>query len=285
MADSEFKLRRGIHDVYAAEVTVDNEDSYTVGDIFHLIPVGTLSRSVSSDKTDTYYDDHVFATVGSEGATELSFEGASLRQGQIARLLGKDVDSATGAILDGGDYVEKYFAVVGVAEGLDGSDEWFSFLKGSFTAPEIDDTTKDDSTNANGMTLTYSAIKTVHKFSGKRRKSVTADSTTSQLLTGKSWSAQIVTPDNVATIIQAAVAQTGIIVTPTTATVGAGSTTTLTAALVPATAIGSVSWSTSDGSKATVTNGGVVTGVAAGSAVITASCNGFSASCTVTVTE
>lgn len=282
MADSEFKLRRGIHDVYAAEVTVDNEDNYTVGDIFHLIPVGTLSRSVSSDKTDTYFDDHVFATVGSEGATALTFEGASLRQGQIARILGKDIDPTTGAVLDSGDYVEKYFAVVGVAEGLDGSDEWFSFLKGSFTAPEIDDTTKDDSTNANGMTVNYSAIKTVHKFGGKRRKAVTADSTTSQLKTGKTWSAQIVTPDNVAEIIQAAVAQTGITVTPTTATVEVGSSTTLTAALVPATAIGTVSWSTSDGSKAIV-SGGVVTGVAAGSAVITASCNGFSASCTVTV--
>lgn len=284
MADSEFKLRRGIHDVYAAEVTVDNEDNYTVGDIFHLIPVATLSRSVSSDKTVTYFDDHVVATVGTEGATALAFEGASLRQGQIARILGKDIDPTTGAVLDSGDYVEKYFAVVGVAEGLDGSDEWFSFLKGSFTAPEIDDATKDDSTNANGMTLNYSAIKTVHKFSGNRRKAVTADSTTSQLKTGKTWSAQIVTPDNVAEIIQAAIAQTGVTVTPTTASVNVGESTTLTAALVPATAIGTVSWSTSDGSKAIV-SGGVVTGVAAGSAVITASCNGFSASCTVTVSE
>jgi uncharacterized protein YjdB len=124
----------------------------------------------------------------------------------------------------------------------------------------------------------------VHKFSGKRRKAVTADSTTSQLKTGKTWSAQIVTPDNIAEIIQAAVAQTGVTVTPATASIGIGESTTLTAALVPATAIGTVSWSTSDGSKAIV-SGGVVTGVAAGSAVITASCNGFSASCTVTVSE
>ena len=48
----------------------------------------------------------------------------------------------------------------------------------------------------------------------------------------------------------------------------AGSTTTLTATVVPSNA--TVTWSTSDGDVATV-EGGTVTGVAAGSATITAS--------------
>ena len=43
-------------------------------------------------------------------------------------------------------------------------------------------------------------------------------------------------------------------------------------------------WGTSDASKATVSKTGVVTGVAAGSAVITAYFAGVTASCTVTVT-
>lgn len=46
---------------------------------------------------------------------------------------------------------------------------------------------------------------------------------------------------------------------------------------------GTVSWTSATTSKATVDSNGLVTGVTAGSSVITATCNGLSASCTVTV--
>lgn len=48
---------------------------------------------------------------------------------------------------------------------------------------------------------------------------------------------------------------------------------------------GAVTWSSGTTAKATVDSNGVVKGVAAGSSVITATCNGLSASCTVTVTS
>ena len=48
---------------------------------------------------------------------------------------------------------------------------------------------------------------------------------------------------------------------------------------------GAVTWTSGTTAKATVDSNGVVKGVAAGSSVITATCNGLSASCTVTVTS
>lgn len=75
---------------------------------------------------------------------------------------------------------------------------------------------------------------------------------------------------------------TAIALDKSTVSVAHGSTTTLVATTTPAG--GRVTWATSAPSKATVNSSGVVTGVAAGSAVITAICNGLSASCTVTVT-
>ena len=48
---------------------------------------------------------------------------------------------------------------------------------------------------------------------------------------------------------------------------------------------GPVSWETSNSAKATVSSAGLVEGVASGSAVITASCNGLTAQCSVTVTN
>lgn len=68
--------------------------------------------------------------------------------------------------------------------------------------------------------------------------------------------------------------------TNTAAIVGTG-TVQLVAFTEPGT--GTVSWASATTSKATVNSSGLVTGVATGSSVITATCNGLTATCTVTV--
>lgn len=67
-----------------------------------------------------------------------------------------------------------------------------------------------------------------------------------------------------------------------TLSVAHGSTGQITATTTPAGM--RVTWGTSDATKATVDQSGLVTGVAAGSATITATFGGLTASCTVTVT-
>lgn len=67
-----------------------------------------------------------------------------------------------------------------------------------------------------------------------------------------------------------------------TATVAASETVQLFALITPG--MGEVTWDSATKAKATVDDNGVVTGVAAGSSVITATCDGLTASCTVTVT-
>lgn len=202
----EFKLRRGLKNVFVAEITNDDntETGYTTGTPYHLIPAGTMTRSPSSDSANTWFDDVVFATVGTEGATEITIEGASLRADAVAKLLGKDIDSTTGAVIDSGEYQEKYWALGGEAEGLDGSSEFFWFLKGTFTAPEESDRTKDESTDADGMTLTFNAIQTTHTFTSTSKvcKRVVIDTTTTELKADQEWTAQVVTPDNLSTICQ-----------------------------------------------------------------------------------
>ena len=78
---------------------------------------------------------------------------------------------------------------------------------------------------------------------------------------------------------------TGITLSRSTATVEAGKRLQLTATVTPDSAADkSVTWTTSAGAVATV-SGGIVTGVSAGMATITATtANGLSAVCTVTVT-
>ena len=74
------------------------------------------------------------------------------------------------------------------------------------------------------------------------------------------------------------------ILLPATASVASGGTLPLTATLVPFGVKAAVTWASATTAKATVDSNGVVTGVATGSSVITATAGGMSASCTVTVT-
>ena len=75
-------------------------------------------------------------------------------------------------------------------------------------------------------------------------------------------------------------------VSPSTATVAVSGTQALTATVAPATATNqNVTWSSSDTDVATVDDDGVVTGVSAGTATITATTvdGGFTDTCSVTV--
>ena len=76
----------------------------------------------------------------------------------------------------------------------------------------------------------------------------------------------------------------GIRLATDTATVAVGGRVKLAAILDPAGVSGTVTWASATPAKATVDTDGTVTGVAAGSSIITATCNGLTASCTVTVT-
>lgn len=208
MANNEkFVLKRGLKNVYAAEIlTDDNEQNsgYTTGTPFHLIPAGEMSRTVDSEKQDIFYDDVVFATVGKEGATEISITGAALRPDALAQINNKDVDATTGAVVDSGEFAPKYFALGGEAENLDGTSELFWFAKGTFSIPEQTDKTKDDSTDTNGMTLTFSAVQTQHIFELKNKpcKRVVIDTNVTEVKSGESWTAQVVTPDNLSDVVQ-----------------------------------------------------------------------------------
>lgn len=91
--------------------------------------------------------------------------------------------------------------------------------------------------------------------------------------------------DSTSTPVENPDVPTGISLSASTATVEAGKRLQLTATVTPDTAADkSVTWTTSAPAVATVSKG-VVTGVAAGTATITASTvNGLTATCTVTVT-
>jgi len=198
-----FTLKRGLDNIYAAEVTEDSATAFTTGTPFHLIPAGEMSVTVDNESTEFYFDNTVFAEVGREGSSELTITGAGLRAAAIANLNGKSVDSTTGAVIDDGNYHVKYYALGARKKNIDGTFEMFWFAKGTFKIPDESAKTEDDSTDASGNELTYTAIRTTHLFNGNTHKRVIIDTETTAVKSGEDWFAQVVTPDNLSEIVEA----------------------------------------------------------------------------------
>lgn len=204
MADKKFGLLRGLSEIYIDAIT-DTAEAYTpAGKPEQLVPAGELKITKSIEKTSVYYDNAMFAEVRKEAPSEMEIIGAAIRAAFNAWLEGKEVDSTTGAIMDDGDPHEKYFAISGKKDYTDGTSEYFWFLKCSFGGAEEATKTEDDSTDAAGMTLPFTAYKTQHKFTatGKGAKVVRIDTATSKVKTEKTWTEQVVTPDNLSTIVE-----------------------------------------------------------------------------------
>lgn len=204
MADKKFSLSRGLKDVMICKVTGDDETGYTVAEeVEKLIPAGTITMSADSEKTDVYFDNVVFASAGTESATTVSIEGARLKPAMIAKITGKTIDATTGAIIDSGTYKEEYWALAGRIGMLDGTECLFWFLKGTFSIPEETGRTIDDTTDADGTTLEYSAVKTIFQFDGKDGcKRVVVDTSDTEMVELQDWFKQVVTPENLATIVK-----------------------------------------------------------------------------------
>lgn len=197
--EKKFGLLRGLSEIYIDEIT-DSPEAYTpAGKPQQLVPAGELKITKSVDKTQIYFDNAMFAEIAKEAPSEMEIIGAAIRAAFNAWLEGKHVDSTTGAIIDDGDAHEKYFAISGKKDYTDSTSEYFWFLKCTYGGAEETTKTKDDSTDAAGMTLPFTAYKTQFKFNANNNgaKVVRIDTANTKLKSDATWTAQVITPDNV----------------------------------------------------------------------------------------
>lgn len=203
MSKKKFGLLKGLSDIYICEVSDTVEAYAEVGTPEQLIPAGEMTVGKSIEKTQFYFDNSMYDEVGQEAPSEMNLIGAAVRPAFLAWIEGKDVDPTTGAILDDGDWHNKFYAISGTKNYTDGTSEHFWFLKTSFGGAEEAAKTKDNTTDANGATLPFTAYPTVHKFNdGKHRKVVRIDTANTKIKTEQSWTAQVVTPDNLSTVCE-----------------------------------------------------------------------------------
>lgn len=271
---------RGCDNLVIAEVIADDlTNAYTVGAVEPLAPVAEIAKTVENSSETHYYDNTGMIIIRSEGSDEITLTVPALPLRTIAKVTGKTIDPATGAFIDG-ESVERYYAIGYRLRLTDGTYRYIWRLKGSFNIPDETSATENDGTDTNNQQLTYTGVKTVTRFSdGKRAKGIVIDERDG-LADVSEFFDKVQTPD---TLPELAIVQ-AISVTPTTASIAVGAAETLTATVTPST-FTDISWTSSDESVATVSAAGVVTGVSAGTATITATAGGKTATCTVTVTE
>lgn len=188
---------RGVEGAVYAEVTGDNAENFTTGEVKELVGLSEIGKTTESSNEAHYYDNIPAIIVSSTGADELSLNTAGIPLDIVAEITGQYYDKTTGMYVEQ-ERTPKYFAFGYRTQKTDGTEVLVWRLKGTFTIPESTHVTKDDGTDANGQTLTYTGISTAHKFTktGKPAKAVNVDMS-KQLVDDSTFFATVQTPDTV----------------------------------------------------------------------------------------
>lgn len=191
---------RGVDGLVAAEVLTDDneleEGGYTVGEVFKIAGVAEISKTTETNSETKYYDNVPAIVISSEGSDDIGVTCSIPDLATYARLVGKDIDVTTGAMIDG-EREPKYFALGYRFKKTDGTYRYVWRLKGMFGIPDENSATENDGTDTNNMELTYTGISTVHRFTktGKPAKAVVVDDTPDSKADVSTFFATVTDPD------------------------------------------------------------------------------------------
>lgn len=173
---------RGVDNLVAAEVLTDDNESvgggYTTGEVFPISGVAEISKTTETSSETKYYDNIPAIVMNSEGSDEITLTCSVPDLATYAKLVGKTIDTTTGAMIDG-ERDPKYYALGYRFKRTDGTYRYVWRLKGMFAIPDETSATEDDGTDTNNMELTYTGISTTHRFTktSKPAKAVVVDDT------------------------------------------------------------------------------------------------------------
>ena len=272
---------RGVSGLVAAPVTEDTTENFTTGTVIELAGVSEIGRETESTNEAHYYDNVAAVVISSTGADTITVNTSAIPLDVLAKITGQTYDAAKGLFVEH-ERTPGYWALGYKTKTTDGVEMYVWRLKGTFNMPGQTNSTENDGTDANGQEITYTGVSTIHKFTAienKAAKAITVDTSINHV-SEATFFGSVQTPDTISGNPEV----TGIGVAPSSASVAENDTIQLTATLYPAGAVGTVTWTSSAEGTATVDENGLVTGVASGSATITATCGTFSDTCAVTVT-
>lgn len=167
---------RGVSDLVAAEVLVDDADNYTTDTPFSVAGVAEISRTTDSSAEAHYYNNIPAVVVQSTSADTITCQVSAIPFDVFAKLTGQVYDSTTGTLIEG-ERVAKYFAIGYKTKKTNGEEVYVWRYKTSCNVPGTTNATENDGTDANGQELVFTGIQTTHKFTktGKGAKAINVD--------------------------------------------------------------------------------------------------------------
>ena len=274
---------RGVEGLVYAKVTKDASDAYNTGTVKDLAGVAEISKSTDSTNEAHYYDNIPAVIVSSTGADEITISASAIPLDVLAEITGQAYDSTTGT------FIEKtrtpgYFALGYKTKDTSGREYYVWRLKGTFNIPEQTNSTENDGTDANGQEITFTGISTTHKFTNGNSPAKAVTVNTSLGLTSvTNFFSSVQTPDTITPSTQTP----EVVLDRSNISLEVDQEIELHAITTPSGQ--TVTWTVSTGSTYASVTDGVVKGLVAGSAVVTASItvNGttYTDTCNVTVTS
>lgn len=290
MAEQQVFEFRGVDNLYIAEVLTDDDNNYVCDNPIHLAPVAEVSKATDSSNEAHYYDNKAMIVINSESADTITITMAPPILEKLALIIGKTFDAETGMLIDS-PRVDRYFALMYRTKGTDGKYRYVSRLKGQFNIPDETSATEDDSTDSNNTQIEYTGIYTTYEFTkGKKvdgnwekagAKGIVVD-TRYGLVDVSNFFTNVQTPDSIGNTVNV----TGVGLAPSILALNTGETAQLTATVVPNNATDKgVTYTSSAAGVASVSDSGLVTALADGSATITVTTDdgSFTDTCSVTV--
>lgn len=273
---------RGVEGLVYAEVLKDDKTGITFGEVKDLAGVAEIGKTTDSASEAHYYDNIPAVIITSTGADTITINASAIPFDVLAEITGQTYDDLTDMFIEE-EREQKHFAIGYQTKTTDGQIIYVWRLKGSFNIPDQTNATEDAGTDANGQELVYTGINTIHKFSktGKTAKAVNVNTAKDKAAQIPTFFESVQTPDTITPASQTP----SVSVIPSNATVAVGDTLQLQAVKYPANA--TVTWTSSDTTKATVDSDGLVEGKAAGSSTITATITvdgtSYTDTCTITI--
>lgn len=248
------KVKYGLKNVHWAKVTFDDDGAPIFGNVHAWPGAVNMSLDAQGEPSIFYADDVQYYVVNNNNGYSGDFESALIPDLFRKEIL-NEIEDSNGVLIEDADAPSVHFALMFEFTG-DKRNVRHVVYNNTATRPSISSKTREESTEVQteSLSITSSPV-----YLAALRKNVVKANSGDNVTTAayNNWYNAVYQPDTLASTVN--------ISGPST--VAHGNTINLVASTYPADA--SVVWSSNDGEVATV-EGGVVTGVAAGGAVIMA---------------